>query len=84
MTKVREVVQRELDRIVRGDENGAVKSSKQNPWTPEYWRIGSLKPGEAKLTHRIKTLYGFSVLMRLVPDAAQRLQARESLRFLMA
>ncbi len=65
-------------------ELGPYKRADQDPRTPEYWATGDFKRDEARLTHRIKTLYGFSVLTRLVSDPARRQQAWESLRYLMA
>jgi hypothetical protein len=43
-----------------------------------------LKRDEARLTHRIKTLYGYFTLRRFIEDDDQRKQADDALRYLMA
>jgi hypothetical protein len=43
-----------------------------------------LKRDEARLTHRIKTLYGFYTLRRFIEDEATRKNAEDSLLYLMA
>ena len=65
------------------DELGAVIKSEKDPCDSQYWR-GQLKRDEARLTHRIKTLYGFSILRRLIGDEDTRQQADNALLYLMA
>ena len=43
-----------------------------------------LKRDEARLTHRIKTLYGFNVLKEFVEDDGKRRRAEEAFLYLMA
>jgi hypothetical protein len=64
-------------------ELGPVKKSTLDPRKPAYWTSGMLKRDEARLTHRIKTLYGFFVLLRLVKDETKRKQAQDSFLYLM-
>jgi len=63
-------------------ELGAVTKTEHDPREPAYWK-GMLKRDQARLTHRIKTLYGFFTLMRFVEDEAKK-KAEESLLYLMA
>jgi len=65
-------------------ELGTVKKADYEPRHPEFWRTGMLKRDQARLTHRIKTLYGFSKLLPFVQDKAKRKQAEDSLFYLMA
>jgi hypothetical protein len=65
-------------------ELGAVKRAKHDPRKPEFWTTGVLKRDEARLTHRIKTLYGFHVLLQLSEDEKQRKKASEAMLHLMA
>jgi hypothetical protein len=55
-----------------------------DPRTPEYWAMGTLRRDSGRLTHRIKTLYGFITLMRLIEDEAKREKAEEQFLYLMA
>jgi len=66
------------------EEFGPVKSSQHDPRTPQFWTAGPLKRDSARLTHRIKTLYGFFTLSRYVSDPARRKQAEEQFLHLMA
>lgn len=65
-------------------ELGPVKKASHDPRKPEFWTTGTLKRDQARLTHRIKTLYGFFKLLPLVQDEAKRKQAQDSLLYLMA
>lgn len=65
------------------DELGAVVKADHDPREPAYW-AGMLKRDEARLTHRIKTLYGFYTLRRFIEDAALRREAEEAFLNLMA
>jgi hypothetical protein len=65
-------------------ELGPVKKASHDPRTAEFWTTGTLKRDQARLTHRIKTLYGFFKLLPLVQDEAKRKQAQDSLLYLMA
>ncbi|MEZ6061394.1 MAG: hypothetical protein R3C19_13705 [Planctomycetaceae bacterium] len=62
---------------------GPLQRSEHDPGEPAYW-TGDLKRDEARLTHRIKTLYGFHTILRFIEDAQKRKKAEDSLRFLMA
>ncbi len=64
-------------------ELGPMVPAEQNPWEENYWR-GRLKRDQARLTHRIKTLFGYFTLRRLVEDDALRRRADQGLRYLMA
>ena len=65
-------------------ELGPVKPAQHDPRSPEFWTTGTLRRDRGLLTHRIKTLYGFSTLARLVDDAARREAAEEKFLYLMA
>ncbi len=64
-------------------ELGPMVPAEHDPWTPAYWQ-GMLKRDQARLTHRIKTLFGYFTLRRLVEDAALLRRADRALRYLMA
>lgn len=64
-------------------ELGAVLKADHDPRDPAYWR-GMLKRDEARLTHRIKTLYGFYTLRRYIEAEAQRRKAEDAFLYLMA
>ncbi|TWT34296.1 hypothetical protein [Blastopirellula retiformator] len=65
------------------DELGNVEKSPEDPRQPAYWN-GMLKRDQARLTHRVKTLYGYGTLRRWIEDEGKRNQADEALRYLMA
>jgi hypothetical protein len=65
-------------------EVAPVERAAHDPRTPEYWAIGTLRRDSGRLTHRIKTLYGFITLMRLIEDEAKRKEAEEQFLYLMA
>ena len=64
-------------------ELGAVTKAKEDPLEAAYWK-GMLKRDEARLTHRIKTLYGFNVLKRFVEKDAKRKKADDAFLYLMS
>jgi hypothetical protein len=64
------------------DELGAVVKADHDPRQPVYWE-GMLKRDQARLTHRIKTLYGFYTLCRLVDDEGKAKQAEDAFLYLM-
>ena len=64
-------------------ELGAVTKAEHDPRDPAYWK-GMLKRDEARLTHRIKTLYGYFTLKRFIEDDAQRKKADDAFLYLMA
>ncbi len=64
-------------------ELGALIKSEHDPKTVDYW-TGKLKRDEARLTHRIKTLYGFATLLEHVEDKGKRKAAEDALLYLMA
>lgn len=65
------------------NELGAVVKSEHDPREPVYWE-GMLKRDQARLTHRIKTLYGFYTLRRFIEDEATRKKAEDAFLYLMA
>lgn len=65
-------------------ELGAAKRAEHDPRKPDFWATDALKRDEARLTHRIKTLYGFTVLLQLSNDEKQRRRASEAMLYLMA
>jgi hypothetical protein len=66
------------------EELGPVQQAEHDPRTADYWTTGSLRRDSAMLTHRIKTLYGFSTLAGLIEDRAKREKAEDGFRYLMA
>ena len=66
------------------DELGPVSPAQHDPRTPAFWAMGTLKRDSARLTHRIKTLYGFHSLARLIESDAARERAGASFLYLMA
>ncbi len=65
------------------DELGAETPTEYDPRLPVYWQSGDLRRDRARLTHRIKTLYGFNTLVNLVENPAKREQGYDKLRYLM-
>ena len=65
------------------DELGTEAPAEEDPCTPIYWESGTLRRDRARLTHRIKTLYGFHRLARLVDDTTRLQRARDAFRYLM-
>jgi len=66
------------------DELGPVKRAAGDPLTPGYWADPTLKRDQARLTHRIKTLYGYYRLAPLIRDESTRAAADAALLWLMA
>lgn len=64
-------------------ELGVVKKADQDPRQPVYWE-GMLNRDQARLTHRIKTIYGFFVLLRFIEDEAKRKKSEDAFLYLMA
>jgi hypothetical protein len=64
-------------------ELGPVVKADHDPRKPVYWE-GMLKRDEARLTHRIKTLYGFYTIRRFIEDEAVRKKAEDAFLYLMA
>jgi hypothetical protein len=64
-------------------ELGAVVKAEHDPREPVYWK-GMLKRDQARLTHRIKTLYGFYTIRRFIEDDATRKKAEDAFLYLMA
>ena len=52
-----------------------------NPRTPLYWEPGNLREGPAKLTHRIKLLYGFYTMVENFDDPKKISQAEDALLY---
>ncbi|MDE0685853.1 MAG: hypothetical protein OXI63_23225 [Candidatus Poribacteria bacterium] len=65
------------------DELGPETPTKYDPRLSVYWQSGDLRRDRARLTHRIKTLYGFDTLVKLVNDKAKHEQGYENIRYLM-
>lgn len=66
------------------EELGKLETTGEDPFRPEYWKRTESRQWGAWLTHRIKTLYGFHTLLRLVDDEAKRARARERFGYLLA
>jgi len=64
-------------------ELGPATKAALSPLAPEFWQ-GDLHRDQARLTHRIKTLYGFYTLMRHVTEATVRQQAEDAFLYLMS
>lgn len=64
-------------------ELGAMVKSAHDPREPIYWE-GMLKRDEARLTHRIKTLYGYYTIRRFIEDDATKKKADDAFLFLMS
>ncbi|MEQ9412066.1 MAG: hypothetical protein RIK87_30425 [Fuerstiella sp.] len=64
-------------------ELGEVIRAEHDPRDPVYWD-GMLKRDEARLTHRVKTLYGYYTLRRFLEDAATKQKADDAFLYLMA
>lgn len=60
-----------------------VVKAEHDPRERFYWE-GMLQRDEARLTHRIKTLYGFYTLRRFIEDEATRKKAEDAFLYLMA
>jgi hypothetical protein len=65
-------------------ELGPLKSAKYDPRTPEYWQGDDASQWSAHLTHRVKTIYGFYTLLRLIDSDSKKKQAQEKFLYLMA
>ncbi len=65
------------------NELGAEKPVEHDPRIPAFWDSLRVEKGRAKLTHRIKTLYGFFTLVRLIDDSTKAREAEDKLRYLM-
>ncbi len=66
------------------EELGALKRAEHDPCTPKYWENSAPSQWSGRLTHRIKTLYGFHTLLRLTEKQNKRDAAKASFRYLMA
>ncbi len=67
------------------EELGPFPRAKHDPRTAEFWQHAErLKRDDARLTHRIKTLYGFARLMTVETDPRRKKQAWGQLGYLMA
>ena len=66
------------------DEFGDEIPTKDDPRTPEFWDTQQrIHRDRARLTHRIKTLYGFDALIHLVADENKRKLANAKFLYLM-
>lgn len=66
------------------DELGPLKKAKHDPRTADYWIIDEASQWSARLTHRIKTLYGFFHLLRFIEQPEKHKAAQERFLYLMA
>jgi hypothetical protein len=66
------------------DELGALRRAKFDPRTRQYWSQQGESQWSARLTHRVKTLYGFFTLLPFIDDPAKRKSAEEKFLYLMA
>lgn len=57
--------------------------TEHDPRTSAFWQSGELPRDSAKLTHRIKTLYGFDALMEAIENKSKEQEGNGSLRYLM-
>lgn len=64
-------------------ELGKRAPAAHDPRKPQYWQL-DLERKQARLTHRIKTLYGFEVLASCNEDEALGKRARQALNYLLA
>ncbi|NNJ25702.1 hypothetical protein LzC2_17750 [Planctomycetes bacterium LzC2] len=62
---------------------GAEAPTAHDPRTAVFWTDGDPRREGARLTHRVKTLYGYDELAALVDDAALKERANRALRYLM-
>ena len=65
------------------DEFGPETPVENGLRSPDYWQPGNLRPGAARLTHRIKTFYGFTILSNFLDDPGRTIQAENSLLYFM-
>lgn len=63
-------------------ELGPVVKASHDPREAIYWD-GRLKRDEARLTHRVKTLYGFYTILPFIQDEKVRAQAQDAFLYLM-
>ncbi len=66
------------------EELGKITPAEYDPRTAAYWRRESDTPYSARLTHRVKTLYGFYTLLPYVQSAEKRRRAKKKFLYLMA
>jgi hypothetical protein len=64
-------------------EQGAETPTEDAPLTPSFWSPEKIRRERARLTHRIKTLYGFDELAGLIESKTRRDQGADKLRYLM-
>ena len=64
------------------DELGAVTKADRDPRDPAYW-AGMLTRDQARLTHRIKTIYGYHTIRRFVQTEADRKKSDDAFLYLM-
>lgn len=64
------------------DELGPTTKSQLKPSDPDYWN-GMLKRDQARLTHRIKTIYGFHTICTAIDDPQLVAKADDAFLFLM-
>jgi hypothetical protein len=65
------------------EELGAVVPAAHDPRSPAFWSGQPLRRDSARLTHRIKTLYGFSRLLSVRVDCGLCRSAEERLSYLL-
>lgn len=67
------------------DEPGQPRPTKQayDPRSSDFWKSEELSRDGARLTHRVKTLYGFDALMNVVDNQTKQQEGNDNLRYLM-
>ena len=65
------------------EELGAVVKAPHDPRQAVYWD-GMLKRDQARLTHRVKTLYGYGTIRAAISDESKRREADDAFLYLMA
>jgi hypothetical protein len=65
------------------DELGLERPVENDFRTPDFWQSNQLGHDNARLDHRIKTIYGFSTLITILDDAPKIEMAYEKLRYLL-
>ena len=66
------------------DELWPLKRATHDPRTVDYWSVDEASQWSARLTHRIKTLYGFFNLPRFIEQPEKRKEAEAKFLYLMA
>lgn len=65
------------------DELGPEIPTASDPLTADFWSSEYIRRDRARLTHRIKTIYGFKTLTEYASDSDRMEQVRAKFRYLM-